>query len=286
MAYKKKRPYSKFKSGYGRYSKSKFKSGYKRPGSLYRTLGKFKKSKHRGIRYAQRRYQITRYRVNNLIAPDELIMKFKWNRLNTITNGTPNNFIFPIFGIEASQLSGIHNWAQQAANYRQVEILSGSLVLYIFNNMVNTTQPPDSNLITNSGCTALTAHKTFRIWEDQDGVEQQENIMPDILTKVSGWETLGEMPGVSMRFITSGSGQKNVQRYKFKYTQKSFKKGLKADPTKFQADIATLGTTDPFPKNRGLVKFGVDISDANVFGRFNIFQSNTHLVKFKGRLAN
>ena len=79
---------------------------------------------------AQRRYQKTRYRVNNLITPDELIVAFKRNGYQEYRTTTSHNFQYSVFGCLPAEWAAFLNIHEVASRFKMVEFLSGSLTLY------------------------------------------------------------------------------------------------------------------------------------------------------------
>lgn len=239
---------------------------------------------------AQRSYQITKYRVNNLITPDEIIMPFKWHNVIIHSGNATGHYILPAFGIRVGDLAEISGWAQNAANFKQVEFLSGSTTIYAFDNTMawqarTIGQVQGLNFLTTP---AVTAYKTARRWTDQDNklVEELRLTPPD--DKHTLWTISAEQPGVSVNFLNSYQGQKNSQKYKWKFNKSSFK-GLKYDPTGFSVDFSTTRPdNDIIPNNMAQIDFLVDLwngslADTQLSGALTMFISYKFYVKFKGR---
>lgn len=298
------RRYSFKKRGrYGRKSYRKFKSqyGFFRRGGQYRRLYKsfrrYKKFKRSGVRLAQRRYQRTKYRVNNMITPDELVVSFKRNGFQRFASNTPTNLLFSVFGCQAAEWPDFQNITEVAKKFKMVEFLSGSMSLYFFNNMQKYIfeTPPEGSLAVTAPTTLFVAYQTARRWQPQTGTSgikqapQQEILFPDVTSKTDAWSYTAELPGVSGKFICNAGGAKPSQKLKWKFTQKSWK-SLKADRTGFQANIdPTDGSLQPsaepyFPVNNAVVKLGFDIWDlVSVVGNLEMYGSQRITLKFKGR---
>lgn len=239
--------------------------------------------------YAQRKYEITKFNVNNLLRPDELTMSFKRNYLVGIgPGGTVRNEYF-IFGSYYSDLTAFENWTEMSQQYKQVEFLSGSLTMYVFNNVVGVTEDGDGTNHPTS-TQAVLAYKTMRQWRDENGDNETESGMGQIPQgKLGLWNTVSERPGVSMKFVQSGAtGQPNMQKLKWTANQHSFNR-LKADRTGFQVNRETMEFGERYPHNSMIVDLAfnadaIDIGKEN-YGAIQVYVSQKIWVRFKGRMV-
>lgn len=308
------RSYSKYRR-YSKYRKSQFRgsSKYKR---VSRFLRRYKKYGGKRFFRAQRPYQKTRYRINNIIAPDELVMDFKWNQFSPLQFASSHNIqttTFPVFGINSSYFGEVKNFNENAMKYKQVEFLSGKLTMYIFNN----SKLYYRNDTVNEGefeesvpTTAMVAYQTARTWTDQSGQSVSEALIPmPALPNPNPtgktrmhlmWEEIAEMGRVSCKFISNGGGSKISQKLKFNAKQSTFK-SLKADRTGFQLNIpepasgAIPWTTNvTYPQNSMFAQlfFLADAhalipdENAQTLGTLQVFTSYRFKVKFKGLRSN
>lgn len=241
-------------------------------------------------RRAQRPYQVTRYRISNVLNPDELIMKIKFNTVHTydLRSTETLRLDYAVNGATIQQLSNTQNFADNAAKFSQIEFLSGKLSFYIINEGLRLASP-------SSGSTGpypfpvylMIGMYTRRRWYDEQLQEQVEAEIPKPENFVEMWTESAETPGYSVRlcnYITSGKG---IQKLVFRASKSSFK-DLKANPTGFQQNIP-LPTTNPnlvLPSNA--MTAIVDIVDTSPIDdeprleTVKILVSRTLLVRFKG----
>lgn len=236
-------------------------------------------------RRAQRPYQVTRYRIPNVLNPDELIMKIKFNTVLYHYPNTPipTRFELPVNGSSVGELLQSHNFTDNAAKFNQIEFLSGKLSFYIINEGL--TSDPDYRIPIPSYL--MIGMHTRRRWYDANLQEQSEALIPKPDSLESMWNQSAETPGYSIRlcnYITSGKG---IQKLAFRASKRSFDV-LKANPTSFQQNLP-LDTSDPaviYPSN--VMNAFIDIVDVDqITGRdyenpIVILVSRTLLVRFKG----
>lgn len=230
--------------------------------------------------------------MNNLITPDELVVSFKRNGYQKLALTTPYNLQYSVFGVLKEEWTAFQNIQEVAKQFKMVEFLSGSLNLYLFNNLSY------QKLVEASGSvvgfqvptTIFVAYQTARRWLPEitpSGV-QQEILFPDVTDKTHAWEFVSELPGVSGKFISNSGGAKPIQKLRWKFSQKSWKT-LKADPTGFQCNLDADGnlsdTGQPyFPLNNAVVKVAFDLGDdAIVAGNLEMYGSQRIVLRFKGR---
>lgn len=316
------RSYSKYRR-YSKYRKSQFRrSGkYRR---VSRFLRRYKKYGGKGFFRAQRPYQRTKFRVNNIQAPDELVMDFKinWDITNFVsTEGMLLATTLPVFGASSEILNQTRNFGVNAAKYKQVEFLSGRTLIYLFNNVTGTllsrhlvnyldeTQIAASNLAT-WPTTQLVAYTTARTWVDQEGQPVAEPWPPTKPPELHSfhyiWSELAEMGLVSCKFINNAGGAKPSQRLSWRAKQSTFK-ALKADRTAFQINlpepaggVVTMPANGEYPRNRMQSRFYVINAPAEVYdnpaqlgttikthiGGVSCYISYKFKVKFKGLRAD
>lgn len=242
----------------------------------------YRRKRRRNYR-AQRPYQITRYRIPNVLNPDELIMKIKFNDIVSIdpANAT-TRIIYPVNGSRLSELTRTTNFASNAAKFRQVEFLSGKLSFYIINQgfgRLSSLGIPSYLMI---------GMHTIRRWYDEDLTAQTETVISQPTNFNNMWQGSSETQGYSIRLVNTITSGKGIQKLAFKGSKSSFKT-LKANPTGFQENLP-LPTTDPdrvFPANS--MEAHVDlcfISDGNAATETAqntvVLVSRTILVRFKG----
>ncbi len=227
--------------------------------------------------------------MNNILNPDELVMTFKRNN-SDIMSTTTKFYDEYVFGTSAVYWSEFQNLVTQANRFNQVEILAGSLTVYVYNNQVNVFEPisgSQNSIITPN--TALILTQPYRIWLDENENPTSEISFEDPDNKSAAWRTTSEMPGVRGKFVCN-AGQKNVQKMKWKFNQKSWKR-LKAIKTGFQLKLNAgqpeipSGLTD-FPSNCAKVKISITSNNtggANIRGGTEIYFSQTMTLRFKGR---
>lgn len=240
-------------------------------------------------RRAQRPYQITRYRIPNVLNPDELIMKIKWNHYfyyNPVAT-LVERIELPVNGATIAELQASQNFNENAARFNQIEFLSGKLSLYIINEGLN--NHPDTGAFYPTYL--MIGMHTRRRWFDANLVEQSEAIIPKPDFFTSMWTQSAETPGYSVRlvnYITSGKG---IQKLAFRASKESFRT-LKANPTSFQQNLP-LDTSDPniiYPSN--VMNAFIDITDIDsstapvTVNRCKILVSRTLLVRFKGAITH
>lgn len=230
---------------------------------------------------AQRPYQKTRYRIPNVLTPDELVMKVKWNNYVIIHKPTElPRLEYPVNGARYSELLKSHNFNENAGKFKQVEFLSGKLSFYVINQAefeADNYRFPHYMMVGNYSA---------RRWVDENLEHQTEAIIPKPESANKMWEEIAEIPGYQVRlvnYLTSGNA---IQKIAFKASKASFKT-LKANPTGFQVNLPITYTdqSDIFPTNAmtgtiDLAVVGDDWSDQ--FNETVVLVSRTILVRFKG----
>lgn len=241
-----------------------------------------------------KRYQKTKYTVNNLIDPDELYMPLRRNYYIREGGDSIQQKVFDIFGVEdGSDLSLYENWTEIAAKYKQVEFIKSELKLYYYDNQARwfdlSMGSWEGYLAQFAGCgTSVFAYKPYRAWVDENNDERVEKKIDNssITSKLNIWEIASEQPGVITKIVKNGPGcgGQNMRKVKLKCNQSAFR-DLRSKKTGFQINIDSIGTGQSFPQNRMMLDFMFDPSDLAVTrGDIEIYVSHTMWVKFKGRV--
>jgi len=211
---------------------------------------------------AQRRYQITKYRLSNVVNPDQLIMTFKHNIYETLDfDTTPTRANMPIFGVDTSFLANVTGWAENVQRFEMVEFLSGKLTLYVYNNIVDSVYliSGDNPYRAQRENPLFVGYYPYRNAISYSGNAVVESPPPLATSTPDMWAQTAEYPGYSIKIVNTTSSAKNIQKFRWKMSQKNFK-SMKADPSNFQIETANIGTTGAIPANNS----GVTVD----FGRF------------------
>ncbi len=102
------------------------------------------------------------------------------------------------------------------------------------------------------------------------------------------WTTAAEIPGVGVKFVTSQSGQKNTQKLKWSFNQKSWK-NLKANRTGFQTNLPLTSSNPTIPANNAKVDIYIDCAqdtqpDHKTVANVHAYAVHKVTVRFKGRV--
>lgn len=199
---------------------------------------------------AQRRYQITKYRLSNVVNPDELVMTFKHNIYETLQfTSIPVRANMPIFGVDTAQLANVTGWQENVDKFGIVEFLSGKLTLYVYNNCSDSVyQTSNGTHRAQRECPLFVGYYPYRNAIGYNGVAVSESIPPLAANQPNMWARTAEYPGYSIKIVNSTSTAKNIQKFRWKMSQKNFR-SMKADPSNFQIDTGSIGTAGPIPAN-------------------------------------
>lgn len=211
-------------------------------------------------------------------------MTFKTLKHYNTTTGLDIRITATIFGMNYSDISHMTNFSENAAKFRQIEFLSGSYSIYVFNNSWNWKENTNGS----GSNTAIMAFKPFRTWYDDQLKPMSESQMPVPTDKFNIWTDAAEQPGVGVRFITSQSGQKNTQKMKWSFNQKSWK-GLKANRTGFQTNLPLTSSNPIIPANHARINIYIDAAQDTqtahkTVANLHAYTVHKITVRFKGRI--
>lgn len=159
---------------------------------------------------------------------------------------TPTRVIMPIFGVDTSFLADVTGWSENVQKYEMVEFLSGKLTLYVYNNYVESLSL--DGYIGRREEPVMIGYYPFRNAIGYNGVAVAESPPPLALTQPQMWSQSAEYPGYSIKIVNSTSTAKNIKKLTWKMSQRNFKT-MKADPSNFQINTASIGTTGAIPSN-------------------------------------
>ena len=225
-------------------------------------------------------------------------MKVKRNSFHTITDNTnPTRLDFPINGFRKGEVSEYHNLVANMAKFKQIEMLSGSIKLYIIPHQADIGAVIDpvateDHLYLNTTAFHIMGYHTRRRWVDQDLMPQEEILIPKPEHPGNMWTQTAEIPGYGVRFIPSVYTTSKLKKYAFKANKKDWRT-LKANPTSWQQNLPLPGGDDAstiYPKNVKMVNIDlVELRGGNVGSGTNngsgisVYVTHTLLVRFKGR---
>lgn len=245
--------------------------------------------------------QKTRYYLENVLVPDELVLPVKRNfhQIYDPNKLTADRLTTLIFGLQSNSIDNYHNLTDQLKNFRQLEILSGSLTVYIIPAMMkvdkiyrDTYAPPSPGytVFTNTWGGLMIGSQTHRNWLDEDNDTQSEIVItpPDSLVKM--WNYSAEKQGYRINFLKNGFGGGEPRKFKWKIKQSDFK-DLKTNKTGFQQNLP-ISSVPPFtiPQNNCNVTLDFSEIDAAINKPYpeegcvwHAFYSHKLLLKLKGR---
>lgn len=203
------------------------------------------------------------------------------NTVEVVGSEAINRYTIPINGFRKGDISEYHNLQQNLAKFKQVEVLSGSVSLYMRPGIKMSHDPEEATVLIGG----VLGHQTIRNWVDQNLEIQEELIVPKTSTRAEMWTYSSEIPGYGVKFLPT-IYTKDIKKFKFKASKKDWKI-LNANPTGFQQNLP-LESTDPpetlYPKNLKRVIIDIADWDSTQGVSYQLFFSQKILIRLKGRV--